>query len=206
MGGGDPADPFSQERAGLRAAAAPVTAVPGTDLPDPPMLDAGGTATSVSAARAGRPAVVVLYRGAWCPFCNVALRVYREQLQPELLARGIALIAVSPQHPDGSLTMREKHDLDFAVLSDPGNRLAISLGVLTAPSPEAREAQLALGLDLEAVNADGTTGLPMPTTAIVDGAGRLVWIDVHPDYATRTEPHQVLDALDGLGIQGGVRG
>lgn len=45
------------------------------------------------------------------------------------------------------------------------------------------------------VNADGTTGLPMPTVVIADADGVIRWIDVHPDYTTRTEPGQVLQAV-----------
>ena len=44
------------------------------------------------------------------------------------------------------------------------------------------------GLDLTQVNADGTTGLPMPTVLIADADGVIRWIDVYPDYTTRTEP------------------
>ena len=96
--------------------------------------------------------------------------------------------------------MQQKHNLDFAVLSDPGNQIAGALGILTRPSDAARETQLAHGLDLTRVNADGTTALPMPTVAIVDRDGKLAWIDVHPDYSTRTEPQQILDAVDQLGL------
>ena len=125
---------------------------------------------------------------------------HARNLLPQLTGRGIGLVAISPQTPDGSLSMRDKHDLSFTVLSDPGNMIARRLGVLTRPSDEARAAQLQLGLDLAAVNADGTTGIPMPTVAILDAGHVLRWIDVHPDYSTRTEPAQVLDALDRLGI------
>jgi hypothetical protein len=55
---------------------------------------------------------------------------------------------------------------------------------------------LELGLDLEAVNADGTSALPMPTVAILDPDRTLRWIDVHPDYSTRTTPAEILNALD----------
>jgi hypothetical protein len=51
------------------------------------------------------------------------------------------------------------------------------------------------GLDLTQVNADGTTGLPMPTVLIADADGVIRWIDVYPDYTTRTEPGQVLRAI-----------
>ena len=92
--------------------------------------------------------------------------------------------------------MQEKNELTFAVLSDPANQVAKAVGILTAPSAEAWAAQLKLGLDLTAVNADGTTGLPMPTTVIVDPLRAVRWIDVHPDYSTRSEPAEILVALD----------
>jgi peroxiredoxin len=96
--------------------------------------------------------------------------------------------------------MQEKHDLDFPVLSDPGNRVASALGIVTQPSDEALGAQRENGLELTEVNADGIIALPVPTTAIVDDRGRLAWIDVHPDYSTRTEPAEILAALDRLAL------
>ena len=39
----------------------------------------------------------------------------------------------------------------------------------------------------------------MPATVILDASRTVRWIDVHPDYSTRTEPRQVIDALDHLG-------
>ena len=48
--------------------------------PNGDLLDVAGNPTSLTAVRAGRPAVVVLYRGAWCPYCNVTLKTYQESL------------------------------------------------------------------------------------------------------------------------------
>ena len=193
--------PYALEQAALAAAGVPAGVLPpGSPFPTAALLDALGAPSSIELVASGRPAVIIFYRGSWCPYCNLALASYRAALSSPLAARGIALIAVSPQHPDGSLSMVEKLDLDFAVLSDPGNRLGEGLGILTRPSDAARASQLAHGLDLEERNADGTTTLPMPTVAIVDARGILRWIDVHPDYTTRTEPAAVLDALDQLSM------
>lgn len=170
----------------------------GEHLPDAELVDVHGESTTLTTAIGGRRTVLVFYRGVWCPFCNIALNAYQAELLPALTDRGIGLIAVSPQKPDGSLTMQEKNDLSFTVVSDPNNALAAAAGILTAPSAESRAAQLEHGLDLTAVNADGTSTLPMPTTAILDPDGTVRWIDVHPDYTTRSEPADILTALDTL--------
>ena len=110
-------------------------------MPDGELLDVQGVPTTLAQVRAGRPAVVVFYRGAWCPYCNLALRTYQAELVPALAARGVELIAVSPQKPDGSLTMAETNKLTFSVVSDPGNQLASALGILSGPEPGALSTQ-----------------------------------------------------------------
>jgi peroxiredoxin len=191
---------FAREQAELSERGAPTgVRSAGNTLPDAQLLDSHGEGTTLYEALGGQSAVVVLYRGAWCPYCNIALNTYQSELLPELTRRGVPLVAVSPQTPDGSLSMKEKNDLTFVVLSDPGNRIAGNLGIVTAPSAEALSAQLQLGLDLTAVNADGTTGLPMPATIVVDADRVVQWIDVHPDYTTRSEPIEILAALDAVG-------
>ena len=192
---------FGREQAALAAAGVPdgVAAV-GTELPDAGLLGVHGAPTTLHAATGDRAAVLVFYRGVWCPYCNIALSAYQQHLLPQLTERGIPLIAISPQTPDGSLSMQQKHNLAFTVLSDPGNVIARGLGILTQPSQGARAAQLQLGLDLTTVNADGTIALPMPAVVIADADHTVGWIDVHPDYSTRTEPAQIFHALDQLGL------
>jgi peroxiredoxin len=185
------------ERASLDRAGVP-KAVPtaGSPMPDGPLLDVHGASTNLTDARGGRPAVIVTYRGEWCPYCNISLAAYQEHLVPRLRELGVELIALSPQRPDGSLTMQQKHDLTFTVLSDPGNQIARQLGIVNPPrSEEARAATAAFGIDVATTNADSTDDLPMPTAVIVDAEGIIRWIDVHPEYAFPTEPQAILDAL-----------
>jgi peroxiredoxin len=191
---------FNQEQAELAEAGIPAAvAAPGSVLRDAAMLDAQGSPVRLYQAIGERPAVLVFYRGAWCPYCNIALRTYQGQLAAESAARGVALVAISPQKPDGVLTMAERNELTFTVLSNPGNALARTLGIITTPSPDARAAQLEGGLDIAAGNSDGTPRVPMPTTVVV-GPDRVIrWIDVHPDYTTRSEPAEILAAIDTLG-------
>lgn len=176
----------------------PDAARPGTAMPDADLVDAHGAPTTLAALRDGRAAVVVFYRGAWCPYCNLTLQTYQDQLLPALADRGVALIAVSPQKPDGSLSTAEINALSFDVVSDPGNRIAHALGIVTAPSEDARAAAGRLGIDLRDANADGSSDVPMPTVVVVDQSGLIAWSDIHPDYTTRTEVPAILAAVSRL--------
>ena len=188
---------FRNERVSLDGAGVPKTVpTPGSPMPDGQLLDVHGASTTLTDARGGRPAVIITYRGEWCPYCNIWLAAYQERLVPRLRELGVELIALSPQNPDGSLTMQQKHDLAFTVLSDPGNQITRQLGIVNPPrSEDALAATTAIGLDVAATNADGTDDVAMPTAVVVDADGIIRWIDVHPDYAVRTEPQAILDAL-----------
>jgi peroxiredoxin len=162
------------------------------------LSDATDSPVSLDQLVANGPAVIVFYRGGWCPYCNLALRTYQRELVPELSAFGARLVAISPQSPDQSLSTVEKAELDFTVLSDPGNRVAKSIGIVFQQADDVLDAQRTLGLDLAAVNAEGSTQLPRPTVLIVDQDRVVRFVDVQPDYTARTEVVDILAALDGL--------
>jgi peroxiredoxin len=192
-------DAFLADQAALEIRGVPKDVLtPGAVMPDGDLLDVHGAVTSLTRLRAGRPTVVVFYRGAWCPYCNIALRSYQAELVPALAERGFELIAISPQKPDSSLTSAQSNELTYSVVSDPGNQIAMALGILSEPSPESVAAQAKLGQDLTEVNADGGRTLPMPTVVIVDAAGIIRWIDVHPNYATRSEVTDILAAVEAV--------
>ncbi len=142
------------------------------------------------------PAVIVFYRGGWCPYCNIALRAYQTELLPQLDRHGAKLVAISPQQPDQSLSTKEKAELSFTVLSDPGSRVARKLGIVFTPTEEVLSAQRTLGLDLAQVNE--TVDLPMPTVLILDRDRIVRFADTHPDYTSRTEVRDIVAALDAM--------
>jgi peroxiredoxin len=191
---------FAREQAEVAAGGIPDGVIAsGSLLPGADLFDPLGAPGMLQDAIGDQRAVVVLYREAWCPWCTITVWTYQSGLLPELTRRRVALVAISPQRPDGSLTMRQKHELTFTVLSDPGNQVARAAGVLSAPSSQARAARPLLGLDLTTVSADGRAGIPAPTTIITDAGHVVRWAGIHPDYATRAEPGQILAALGGAG-------
>lgn len=89
----------------------------GAKFPDFTLPDATGTPVSSAKLLNKGPLLITFYRGNWCPYCNVTLHKLQERLG-DIQARGVELVAISPELPDSSLTTQEKNELSFPVLSD----------------------------------------------------------------------------------------
>jgi peroxiredoxin len=160
----------------------------GAKIEDFTLPGADGAPTGLAELVADGPAVLVFYRGEWCPYCYLTLRTYQQELLPELPRFGARLAAISPQRPDAPVP-----DLAFPVLSDAGSTVARRLGLSYPVSAPVRDAMVTLGTDLEQVN--GTWELVHPAVLVVDRDRVLRFVDVHPDFVTRTEPGEILEAV-----------
>jgi peroxiredoxin len=136
--------------------------------------------------------LITFYRGSWCPFCNLALRALQER-NAEIKTRGVTLLAISPQTPDHSLTLQEKHSLQFPVLSDEGNRVARQFGIVFALDPGLKTVQEQFGVDIPAHNGDRTFELPVPATFLVSTDGKVLKSYAEADYMQRLDPETALD-------------
>jgi peroxiredoxin len=66
--------------------------------------------------------------------------------------RGATFVAIFPQTPDHSLTLREKHHLKFPALSDSGNGVARQFGIVVQIEPALKQVQELFGIDVAAYN------------------------------------------------------
>jgi peroxiredoxin len=170
----------------------------GQAAPDFALPNAHGQTVTLTDLLASGPVVVTFYRGAWCPFCNLALKAYQDIL-PEIKALGASFVAVSPQTPDNSLTMAEKNALSYEVLSDAGNAVARQFGIVYKFSDAMYDVQTnAFGVDLPSFNGDDSRELPLPGTFVIDRGGTITLAQVFIDVSERVEPSAILDALHGL--------
>ncbi|GGU29233.1 peroxiredoxin-like family protein [Streptomyces coeruleorubidus] len=158
---------------------------------------ATGQALALDELLTDGPVVLTFYRGAWCPYCNIALRSL-QQHHDAITARGARLVAVSPQIPDESLTLSEKHGLAFDVLSDIGSDTAKQYGLAFDLPDDLAAVYDKLGFDLQRVNDGHPRTLPLPATYVIDREGVIRWAFVNTDYTTRAEPADILHTLDAL--------
>ena len=166
----------------------------GEAAPDFELPDARGGSVTLAGLRREGPVVLVFYRGAWCPYCNLQLRAFQDALA-DIHAAGASLVAISPQTPDNSLTLADQAELAFPVLSDVGNDVARSYGLVYALSTADRELHGSVGVDLAAFNGDDSWELPAPGVFVVDTDGTIRYASVAGDYRWRVGPDEVLAAL-----------
>lgn len=140
---------------------------------------------------AGGPAVLIFFRFAGCPACNLALPYYDRNLWPALDKAGIQLVAVSPQRPQGLKAIRERHQLGFRVASDPHNGLARRLGVAFVPSDAPQPTPGWIG----ELTGTGTGELPQPTILVIERDLTIRSIQVSPDWLVRPEADEILANL-----------
>lgn len=169
----------------------------GADAPDLTLPDALGQPVRLSTLWQRGPLVLIFYRGGWCPYCNLELRAWQQQLAA-LNGLGAQLVAVSPQTPDNSLSTAEKNELAFPVLSDSALQAATAFGVAFEMPPELIEMYSRVGNDLPVLNGNGRWVLPLPATYVVDRRGRIAHAHVEADYRLRAEPRDVLAVICGI--------
>ena len=139
--------------------------------------------------------VVVFYRGAWCPFCNLYLRNLQKNM-PQIKAAGGNLVAVSVENPDNSLKVSRKNELDFTVLSDPNLTTARKFGIVYQMPKETDELYKSkYSLDIAKHNEMERAELPLSATYVVDRKGEIVYTFLEPDYQKRAEPQTIIETL-----------
>jgi peroxiredoxin len=87
---------------------------PGDAFPALPVAVAGGDTVDLPSALAGRHAVVLIFRGAWCPYCNAQLRAF-ERARERLEELGVRIVALSVDDEATTRALVEKQGIGFPV-------------------------------------------------------------------------------------------
>jgi peroxiredoxin len=109
---------------------------------------------------------------------------------------GAGLVAISPELPDNTLTMAEKHAIPIDILSDATSEVLKKYRLWFAVPEEVKTLYLEkFGLNLEKYNGAGRWELPVPATYVLDREGIVRAGEADPDYTARMEPSDVVTAL-----------
>ncbi|CAN5129553.1 hypothetical protein BH10PSE4_BH10PSE4_05180 [soil metagenome] len=187
------------QRATLVETADPAAWIKVGDTVEPFVLqDVEGGELTLKSLTVRGAAVLVFFRFAGCPACNIALPHYERALQPALKALGVPLVAVSPQVPERLVEIRTRHALSFKVASDTDNALGRRFGVLFTADAASQAAQRARGGSIGETTGTGTWELPQPTVVVIGRDHVVKFVDVSPDWLVRTEAEPVIGAVRAL--------
>lgn len=169
----------------------------GDKAPDFSLKGANGETVSLSERLKSGPVVVLFYRGGWCPYCNMELKAYQDNLDT-LSELGASLMAITPESPDNSMTTKEKNEISFDVLSDVNLEVSDKFGLtFTLPAPLA-EVYGNFGINLPEVNGDEAWRLPIPAAYVIAQDGTVLLSHVDVNYTVRLDPLDVIAALQKL--------
>ena len=124
-----------------------------------------------------------------------------QAILPELTTLGATLVAVSPQLPEHNRELIRTRHLTFEILTDRRNEVAAKFGLRFSLPDYLRQVYRTFPLDLEKFNGDASWTLPMPARFVIDREGIIRMTESDPDYTTRPEPKDTLDAVRAISQQ-----
>jgi len=161
-----------------------------------PEVDGGVVALGELLAQG--PVVLVFFRFAGCPACNLTLPNYQRELYPALQSLGASLVALSPQVPERLREIKERHNLEFFVATDTDNELARKFGIVFTSNVESQAYALAKGANMPKLIGTGTWELPMPAAIVIDTDHVVRFVSISPDWLVRAEANEVIEAVSEL--------
>ncbi|MGO1245284.1 MAG: peroxiredoxin-like family protein [Sphingobacterium sp.] len=154
----------------------------GEKIPALTLTDAMGEMIQLGKLFSEKPTIFVIYRGGWCPYCNLQLSGLQE-IEKDLTMLGYQIIAVSTDKPENLKASSDKGELGYTLLSDADLSLAKAMG-LAFKAPEAYHKFL-----------PETTGgknkdmlLPVPSVFILNKAGEIRFEYIEPNFKERVSP------------------
>jgi peroxiredoxin len=162
-------------------------------LPEVALTSLDGKATTLKAQVAGKPAILVFYRGGWCPYCNMQLSELR-LIKKQAESLGYRLIAISPDRSEELQRTMNKAKLDYTLLSDSKADALRAFGIGYQLDAATLEKYKGYGIDLEKASGQKHHVLPVPSVFIIDADGKLQFSYVNPDYTARVPGSVILEA------------
>jgi len=166
----------------------------GAAAPDAALRDLDGNDVTLHAIVAGKPTVLIFYRGSWCPYCNLHLSDL-VTVEEELRSLGYQIVAISPDRPEELNKMTAADHLNYRLFSDPQAEAMKKFGVAyQVDNTTFMNYKQKFSVDLESASGHNHHILPVPAVFILDRGGKIVFVHADPDYKVRMKGAEVLAA------------
>lgn len=161
----------------------------GDTAPDFNLPNALGENISLYKSLKSGKVILKFYRGEWCPICNLDLRELQNALY-KIKSLGASLIAISPQKTDNALTITQKNNLEFEVLSDSNQNVIKAYKLQFDPGENYHNRR-----DLTKENGDASKTLPVPATFIINQDGVIISRHFDINYTERMSTLDIIEVI-----------
>ena len=145
-----------------------------------------------------RPAIIITFRGGWCPFCNMHLSELRHVI-PEISELGIDVLFLSGDRAEllyeslKAETQVDIENLDYAIYSDADAHAAIALGIAFRPSERTLNRRKEKGDDIEGSSMLNHDVLFVPAVFAIDADGGITFAYANPNFRVRLPADELLE-------------
>jgi len=177
----------------------------GDQVPDFALSTHGGDSKTLGDYLNAGPLVLTFYRGSWCPYCNLQLKEYNDNLSA-IKEHGGTLVAITPEKPGAAdllaasgapdeVVQMVVSDVGFDILHDAQNQLARKFGLVFELPESHRRLLNEISVNIEMLTGDNTFVFPDPATYVIAPDGEIRWAFVPNNYRKRAEVQDILDAI-----------
>lgn len=166
----------------------------GDALPDVSVKDAAGKNVKLSSYHADGPAVIVFFRGSWCPICTKHFQDLIK-VHPQIAKSGTKMVAISPDTVENTRGNTEKLKIPFPLLSDSDLAATKAFGLAFQVDEATITKYKGFGIDLEKASGRDHHALPVPAVYILNKAGKITFAHSNPDYTKRLDVETILAEL-----------
>ncbi len=167
----------------------------GSEMPSAHLQTLEGETIDLREMVTEQPAVLVFYRGGWCPYCTAHLAELAKQ-HDELKAMGFQVIGISPDtHEAAAVTVKEK-DLPYTLLADPEMKAAQNFGLAFELSSFTAAKYRIAGIPLGEKDSARRNQLPVPAVYLVENGGNIAFAHYDPGYKTRLDGEKLMEAAE----------
>lgn len=171
---------------------------PGDRAPSFQVRTVDGDAFRFDPAALDRPAMLVTFRGGWCPYCNMHLSELRHVI-PDIRELGVDILFLSGDRPDQlyrSLEADTQDDIagrDYTILSDADANAAVALGIAFRASDATIDRRHEKGQDIDGSSMSLHKVLPVPAVFAIGTDGKIAFAYANADYKVRLSADELLD-------------
>lgn len=159
----------------------------GEKIPKQDLISVDDKAVSTSEIF-NKKTVLIIYRGGWCPYCNLQLMEMQE-IENQIVELGYQIVAISPDSPKFLKETTKEDKLNYQLFSDSDGKFSEALGIaFKREKPK-----------LEKYSEGKNPGfLPVPTLYILDENREIEFLYINPNYTKRMKGEMLLAVLKSL--------